>query len=487
MRFLLLATAVVLGSGDVSSAFSIGSPQSTRRSHSTAFAKVNDDDAEDRQSGIIGRRDALRTAAATAAAVASTISSSPASAIDLPFFGGGDVYIGTEAYKPGKRCTCYLIDQTIPPSLIPYRPQREAAILKKIGEGGGTNKKPFIADEINLNNFMNKVVFGTADAITGAANDVGGALGLNSGGADVATVRRQGKNWASFVFLGANFDDADGDGDDTDDATLALRLLSDICRPREREGNTAIALASIPMTAQEALDAYLVDGSNEADTLLLEALGKSGADSTLSASQLPILQYAKSKRYPLLALGVPPVDLETVVKGGLQSLDADKRQNYVADAQGFIALTQDPKYKMYADRSLLKDAGSVDPGNFFAQKILEHEAAATVMAKYATKRPDSIVVAVAPMADVRFMGGINGRVPRVCGFLTGGESKVDEEAVTTILLNPSARETLSQSKFIRLEIGTSPAFWALQTKVADYLWFSKQPKVNMLPRMMNEK
>ena len=62
---------------------------------------------------------------------------------------------------------------------------------------------------------------------------------------------------------------------------------------------------------------------------------------------------------------------------------------------------------------------------------------------------------------------------------------VDDDAVTTILINPSAQKTLSQSKFLRLEIGTGPSTIEYQTKVADYLWFSSIPKVNLLPRLMN--
>jgi len=67
------------------------------------------------------------------------------------------------------------------------------------------------------------------------------------------------------------------------------------------------------------------------------------------------------------------------------------------------------------------------------------------------------------------------------------DSVVDDWAVTTILWNPSARETPSESRFLRLEIATAPNNWALYpTKVADYLMFSSMPRVNMLPRMMNE-
>ena len=65
-------------------------------------------------------------------------------------------------------------------------------------------------------------------------------------------------------------------------------------------------------------------------------------------------------------------------------------------------------------------------------------------------------------------------------------SLVDGVTVTSILLNPRAWETLSESQFLQLEISTAPNNWTYQTKVADYLWFSSMPKVNMLPRMMNE-
>ena len=160
-------------------------------------------------------------------------------------------------------------------------------------------------------------------------------------------------------------------------------------------------------------------------------------------------------------------------------------------------MTQEPKFKLYTEKSLLKDfipssssakeeaSIKAAQGNFFAERILVHEACATAIAKWASSRPDSLVVTIAPISDVRFIGGINGRIPRICQYLNS-ESLNDEDAVTTILLNPNAKETLSESQFLRLEIGTAPNNWTYQTKIADYLWFSSMPKVNMLPRMMNE-
>ena len=95
-----------------------------------------------------------------------------------------------------------------------------------------------------------------------------------------------------------------------------------------------------------------------------------------------------------------------------------------------------------------------------------------------------MVYNIGSKTDVRFLGGPNGRIARVCNAIRPN-TNIDDEAVTTILLNPTAQQTLSQSKFLRLEIGTAPANLPYQTKVSDYIWFSTMPKVNMLPRLMN--
>lgn len=444
---------------------------------------------------VINRRDALRAALATTASstLLTTLDPTNANAATNALFSSSGFYnpfapdyaqsTNGGKYIPAKRCTAYLVDATIPPSLIPYRASREAAILKNLGMGYGTPKAPYIEDGINLNNFMNKAVFGTIDAV----NQV---LGEKTQG-------KSGENYQSYIFFGANFDDtftasssANGEGGGGD-AQLAVGLLEDISKPKERDGNTAIGLTFCPQSCQELFDQYVNGGGESA---LLEGLRGKGVDEQLTQAHLPILRFAKKKRFALLALAPEVKDLETVRKGGLQSLDPEKRERYVIDPQGFIALTQDPKFKLYSDKSLFKDfvpssndaaAAKAEEGNYFAEKILTHEACATCITKWAASRPDSLVVTIAPISDVRFMGGINGRVPRISQFLNK-DSLVDDDAETTILLNPNAKETLSESKFLRLEIGTSPDNWAYQTKVADYLWFSSMPKVNMLPRMMNE-
>lgn len=453
------------------------------------------------------RRKALHQSAASIATIITGLSSStlnPQSASALPALASFSNPFAPSALKstdngkyiPAKRCTAYLVDSTIPPTLIPYRASREAAILKNLGMGSGTSKSPFIEEDVNLNNFMNKAVFGAIDGVKGV-------LGLDGG---ASANKKSGPNYSSFVFLGANFDDTytaspeKNSGNVNNDATLVVGILTDICKPKERSGNTAIGLSFAPQASQGVLDEYLSSTSTlseeDRERKLVQGMVAAGASESLTMSHLPILQFAKKKRCTLLALSPNPSDLATVQKGGLQSLDPQQRDQYVADAQGFISLTQEPKFKLYTDKSLLKDFTSTssandeattkaEQGNFFAERILVHEACATAISKWATSHPDSLVVTVAPIPDVRFLGGINGRVPRICQYLNPN-SLVDDEAVTTILLNPNAKETLSESKFLRLEIGTAPNNWTYQTKIADYLWFSSMPKVNMMPRMMNE-
>jgi len=400
-------------------------------------------------------------------------------------------------YKPAKRSTAYLVDSTIPPTLVPFRASREAAVLKNIGMGLGTAKTPYVEDEITLNNMMNKGVFGTIDLV----REVTGQTPSEDG----TRKKVGGAGYASFVFLGVtdyssaeNTTSSEWLDDLEQDVQLAVSVLIDITKPR-RGLDTTIALAFAPQSTQGALDKYVRTASSTSGTTategngrviedvseetLIQAMMDAQVPRNVVISQLPILRFAKAKRLGLLAVSPEIQDVTTVRREGLQNVDLGRRSKYVVDTEGFINLTQDPGFRLYTEKSLMKDFDPLNdndqPGDYFAERILVHEAIATAIAQYAILRPDSLVITVAPIKDVRFMGGPNGRIPRICKYLSP-DSTIDEEAVTTILLNPSAKETLSLSKFLRLEIGTAPKNLQYQTKVADYLWFSTMPKVNMV-------
>ena len=54
----------------------------------------------------------------------------------------------------------------------------------------------------------------------------------------------------------------------------------------------------------------------------------------------------------------------------------------------------------------------------------------------------------------------------------------------TILINPTAQDSLSENRALRLALAYADDLYAGKP-VANYLWFSKSPKINQIPRMVN--
>jgi len=281
------------------------------------------------------------------------------------------------------------------------------------------------------------------------------------------------------------------------DIDLATSILNSMVQDRNEKLATALGLSFCPMSVQPALDAYAKSGK---ESELRSAMREAGVTGDVLDLYMPLIRFARGKSLEFLALSPEFVDVKAARTNGLGAVDFERRQSYVLDPDGFITMTRDPRYKLYTDRSLLKDfAPTNDDDNikgFFAERIFVHETAASVVAQYAVDKPESLVTIVAPISDVRYLQGINGRIPRIYGSLvkrnnpnrTNAQTvtnKVSDNAVTTILLNPTAAETLSAGRFLRLEIGTGPDTLAYQAKIADYLWFSSSPKVNLIPRLMN--
>jgi hypothetical protein len=383
----------------------------------------------------------------------------------------GSLFLPDEAnaadgYRPARRPTAYRVDSTQPPTLIPLsNVRKEASMLADLGKGFGTDKQVIVDDRVNLNNILNKAVFGTIDTFSGLTGTK-------------KEEKKSGLGYSSFVCIGvpavANSNDID----------LTLSLIGPILK--ERKADTAIGLSFCPLSTQSDLDNYSKSGN---ESVLIDVLRERGVTEDEVTLYLPLIRYARSISVKLLALSPEKIDVLTARTKGLQNLNVERRKSYVIDAEGFIAMSADPRFRMYTDRSLLKDFSPIDaedkPGDFFAERILVHETAATVAATYTAQRPDSLVAIVAPTPDLRFLLGINGRIPRICKYLNGDDNHVTNDVVTTILLNPTSKETLSKSRFLRLEIGTGPDTLDYQAKVADYLWFSSSPKVNLIPRLMN--
>eukprot|EP00980_Cylindrotheca_fusiformis_P023863 scaffold11076_cov122-Cylindrotheca_fusiformis.AAC.7 len=371
-----------------------------------------------------------------------------------------------DGYRPAPRPTAYRVDSTQPPTLIPLSSaKQEFAVLKKLGKGFGTDKAEILDDRVNLNNILNKAVFGSIDAVAG----------LTGGKKEES---KFGPGYASFVCMGVPSKPS------ATDISQIVSLFEPMLKNRKDE--TAIGLAFCPLSTQSNLDDYLKSGN---ESTLVNALQQKGVRKDFVDLYLPLIRYAKTRSLDLLALSPETEDIVVARTKGLQNLDPDRRKSYVIDAEGFISMSGEPQFRMYTERSLLKDFTPINsddkPGNFFSERILVHETAATTAATYAVRRPDSLVIVVAPIPDLRFLLGINGRIPRIYRFLDPTNTKVSDDAVTTVLVNPTANETLSKSRYLRLEIGTGPETLGFQSKVSDYLWFSSSPKVNLIPRLMN--
>ena len=425
-------------------------------------------DENEKNANGIGRRDLLVSTGLSVVAASSSCSASPAWALfenpdDLP-------------YSPAIRPTAYRVDSTIPPTLLPISTvSAQTKIIKDLGRGLGTDKEAVFVDTINLNNMLNKAVFGTAAAVSNL---------VSSNRGEVAST-------ASFVCMGLPSKTSAVDID------LGLSLLQPILQQATKsKKETALGVAVFPYSTQPALNDF-VQGNSSLEQVQ-SALESAGVSSETLGLYQPVLEFAASQKLDLIALAVEINDRQTVLSNGLQNVDPSAREQYVVDPEGFIATVNDPKFKLYTDRSLLKDAGSSQSkstGNFFADRILAHEAAATAMARYAADHPSCVLALLAPVRDVRYLNGINGRLPRIHQKLAGARTNNNEGGggggvvtandVTTILLNPNPDDTLSKTRRLRLEIGTGPETLQYQTKVADYLWFSASPAVSLLPRLMD--
>jgi hypothetical protein len=431
---------------------------------------------------VIGRRNWLKRSifVSSSVIVPSFVGSSKVTNAMTSTSSNGNVYV------PAVRPTVYRVDSTIPPTLLPVpKVQDQRGILRDLGRGLGTDKKEVFVDRINLNNMLQKAVYGTADAIKS----------VTSSNKDVK------RSPVSFVCFGQPMQPTQRDIDLT--VSLIQSLFDKRLRQQKSGSSSAIGIAVLPCTSQSIVD-DLVTGR----MALSDLSNSSNNDDIQQLLPLyqPLFEYAIENKVPLIAMGLSKEDERAVKSQGIQNVNPTSRERYVKDPNGFIATTNDPKFKLYTDRSLLKDrlllksknGETVSEGNYFAERILSHEAGATSVSQFAINNrnddDDCLIAIVAPINDVRYMGGINGRIPRVYKFLSSNiESSSDASSnesismndITTILINPTAADTLSRTSRLRLEIGTGPDTIPYQTKIADYLWFTSSPPVNLLPRVMD--
>lgn len=304
------------------------------------------------------------------------------------------------------------------------------------------------------------------------------------------------------------------------DQALAAELLQKFAQARK--GTISVGLEAVPQSLQPALDAFMrapKSSTTEAERVLLKeaaaasaatAAAASGAEGETEggaggggsggggggginmAAYLPVLRVAKSLQgFSVVALGVGASVVGRVREGGLESLSDAERSTFVGDANEFVESVTAPGFKFYSDKVIqgvyekyMAEGAlgpSVTPANFFAAQILTDEAMAKRSVEHMRGHPDDLMVVLSDIDRCTYGLGAPGRLERVGGARLNRESF----KVKTMLLNPTARDSLSPIKSLRLNIGVGANQAKVTRPVGNYVWFSKSPPPNLLIRYLD--
>ncbi|CAM9855375.1 unnamed protein product [Discosporangium mesarthrocarpum] len=292
-----------------------------------------------------------------------------------------------------------------------------------------------------------------------------------------------------------------GHGDSLVDNKLAASLMKRVAS--KLRNKVAIGIEQVERKFQPALDGYIAEGANtrtkkpsggveqgleEADAALKLATQWEERSPYSFEAYLPIFHLARQQGIPLLALGVDSESASQVLRQGLEALDADDRNRYVSDFKGFIGTARDIGFQVYADQLIFSaydqlveegKLGDKPPSrpNFFSARILGDEGVASGVVDYVTEKYTPVLV-LQREDHVKFGFGASARAERI------GESLGTKVSSKTVLLNPTAKDSLSGTTALRLALQLADDLYSGKP-LANYFWFSKSPKVNLIPRMVN--
>lgn len=298
---------------------------------------------------------------------------------------------------------------------------------------------------------------------------------------------------SSAIFVG---DHPSSARDHVFEADLLRRLAE------ARRGPWTLALATFPTSLQPAFDRFMdraSDSDAEAEVQLRLACADV-LDRELVEVHLPVLRLARSlKLCRLMAAGMSSEVLTRVRAEGLEKIERSEIGQYVDSAAGFVETVQQPGFKVYSDWAVQdlyeKSVGSgeisadtVSLVNFFAGEILLHEAIAKRVADRLREAPDELVVTLLDLDRVKFGMGASTRLTRM-GRPEGADVPADAPstfAVETIAINPTAADSITPMKSLRLKLGYGRDQLKITDPLARYLWFSYSPPPYLLTHMLNE-
>ena len=267
-KALTALTAILIITQQTSHGFLLSREQRSSTTVVASASRSSQNDNTESSNTELSRRDLCRSVIGTTAVI---ISSNLMVGVDSVSAKTDDDDLG---YIPAIRPTAYRVDSTQPPTLIPLKSARkELKVLGDLGQGYGTDKEEIKQDTINLNNSMNKLVFGSMNLVSELINPT----------VDESKV---GPGYASFICMGVPATTT------TKDIDLASSLLTSIIDARGNKKATALGLAFCPMSVQPALDSYAKTG-NEVE--LQSAMKQSAVTDETLELYMPLIRYAKKK------------------------------------------------------------------------------------------------------------------------------------------------------------------------------------------------
>lgn len=289
---------------------------------------------------------------------------------------------------------------------------------------------------------------------------------------------------ANAVFIGEHHESPQ-------DHELQASIISRLLKDRKE---LAIGVEMVQQKFQPALDAYIskqIKDIELADKELFETTEWTKHWPWEFESYFPVLHLAREKGISLVALNIDSETMNKVKENGLDGLSPEEKEKLVSDPKGFINAVTNKGFKYYADRVILSSfeddvkrgvfpATMQGKANFFAARILQDEAIANRMAQYLQDNPKALMVTILGADHVKFGYGSSWRLER----LMSSAAAVPLES-RTILLNPSAKDSLSLSTTLRLRLGNNGEREEFSKPLANLLIFSSSPRVNLLTHPLN--
>ena len=248
-------------------------------------------------------------------------------------------------------------------------------------------------------------------------------------------------------------------------------------------------------SVQSSLDEYIQssDSVDAADEQLYSRL-KLSVSVEIFNSYKPLLHYARLHKLRLLSFGTPISINKRVLSNGLGALSDEEKAIYVPDIDGFVEGVKKPGFRRYADNVIFDSYArknvdkNITPEQYFSLRILQDEAMAAKAVSYSAAHKNQLLVLISPLDRVIFGYGIYDRIRRYQESNKVANDKTKEtkerEKLLSLLLNPTAADSLSAIKQLQLSLGYGK-FLDESYVLSDFIWFSDYPMVSLLTRPKN--